>query len=90
MSKIFIIGATGGVGSRLGPMLVRAGHTVTALHRNREQPVVDLSGPARLMAKVLLKPLRQLGQMQSHGFILFQRLWMHIATSPERKASSII
>ena len=28
MSKIFIIGATGGVGSRLGPMLVDAGHDV--------------------------------------------------------------
>ena len=37
MSKIFIIGATGGVGSRLGPMLVKAGHTVTALHRKPEQ-----------------------------------------------------
>lgn len=37
MSKIFIVGATGGVGSRLGPMLVNAGHTVTALHRKPEQ-----------------------------------------------------
>ena len=33
MSKVFIIGATGGVGSRLGPMLVEAGHDVTGLHR---------------------------------------------------------
>ncbi len=37
MSKIFIVGATGGVGSRLGPMLVKAGHIVTALHRKPEQ-----------------------------------------------------
>lgn len=37
MSKIFIIGATGGVGSRLGPMLVDAGHGVTGLHRKPEQ-----------------------------------------------------
>ena len=37
MSKIFIIGATGGVGSRLGPMLVNAGHDVTGLHRKPEQ-----------------------------------------------------
>lgn len=37
MSKIFIIGATGGVGSKLGPMLVKAGHTVTGLHRKQEQ-----------------------------------------------------
>ncbi|WOD13035.1 SDR family oxidoreductase [Pseudomonas sp. NyZ704] len=37
MSNIFIIGATGGVGSRLGPMLVAAGHTVTGLHRKPEQ-----------------------------------------------------
>lgn len=37
MSKIFIVGATGGVGSRLGPMLVKAGHKVTTLHRKPEQ-----------------------------------------------------
>ena len=37
MSKIFIIGATGGVGFRLGPMLVDAGHDVTGLHRKPEQ-----------------------------------------------------
>ena len=37
MSKIFIIGATGGVGSRLGPMLVDAGHDVAGLHRKPEQ-----------------------------------------------------
>jgi uncharacterized protein YbjT (DUF2867 family) len=37
MSKIFIIGATGGVGSRLGPLLVEAGHDVTGLHRKPEQ-----------------------------------------------------
>ncbi|WP_250463305.1 SDR family oxidoreductase [Microbulbifer litoralis] len=37
MSNIFLIGATGGIGSRLGPMLVAAGHTVTGLHRKPEQ-----------------------------------------------------
>jgi len=37
MSKVFIIGATGGVGSRLGPMLVEAGHDVTGLHRHPDQ-----------------------------------------------------
>lgn len=37
MSKIFLIGATGGVGSKLGPMLINAGHEVTALHRKPEQ-----------------------------------------------------
>ncbi len=37
MSRIFIIGATGGVGSKLGPMLIEAGHKVTALHRKPEQ-----------------------------------------------------
>ena len=37
MSKIFIIGATGGVGSRLGPLLVEAGHDVTGLHQKPEQ-----------------------------------------------------
>lgn len=37
MSKVFIIGATGGVGSRLGPMLVEAGHGVTGLHRHPDQ-----------------------------------------------------
>lgn len=37
MSKISIIGATGGVGSKLGPMLINAGHQVSALHRKPEQ-----------------------------------------------------
>jgi uncharacterized protein YbjT (DUF2867 family) len=37
MSNIFLIGATGGVGSRLGPKLVDAGHTVKGLHRKQEQ-----------------------------------------------------
>ena len=37
MSHIFIIGSTGGVGSRLVPMLIAAGHTVTGLHRKPEQ-----------------------------------------------------
>ena len=37
MSNIFLIGATGGVGSKLGPMLVDAGHKVIALHRNPQQ-----------------------------------------------------
>jgi uncharacterized protein YbjT (DUF2867 family) len=37
MSNIFIIGATGGVGSRLNSILVKAGHRVSALHRKPEQ-----------------------------------------------------
>ena len=37
MSNIFLIGATGGVGSRLGPKLVSAGHSVKGLHRKPEQ-----------------------------------------------------
>ncbi len=35
--RIFIIGATGGVGQRLGPMLIEAGHEVVGLHRKPEQ-----------------------------------------------------
>lgn len=37
MAHIFIVGATGGVGSRLHPILTVAGHSVTALHRKPEQ-----------------------------------------------------
>lgn len=37
MSTIFLIGATGGVGHRLVPMLVQAGHEVVGLHRKPEQ-----------------------------------------------------
>lgn len=37
MSNIFLIGATGGVGSRLGPKLVKAGHNVKGLHRKPAQ-----------------------------------------------------
>lgn len=37
MSRVFFIGATGGVGHRLLPQLVEQGHQVTALHRKPEQ-----------------------------------------------------
>lgn len=37
MSNIFVIGATGGIGKRLCPMLVAAGHNVTGLSRDRQQ-----------------------------------------------------
>ncbi len=37
MSQIFIIGATGGVGSQLSSILVEAGHRIAALHRRPEQ-----------------------------------------------------
>ncbi|SFH14856.1 Nucleoside-diphosphate-sugar epimerase [Palleronia marisminoris] len=35
--KVLVIGATGGVGSRLVPMLVESGHEVHGLHRHPEQ-----------------------------------------------------
>lgn len=37
MSHVLLIGATGGIGSRLLPMLVARGHVVTALHRSADQ-----------------------------------------------------
>lgn len=37
MPKIFLMGATGGVGHRLGPLLRQAGHEVVGLHRKSEQ-----------------------------------------------------
>ena len=37
MHHIFLIGATGGVGHRLAPLLVKAGHKVSGLHRKPEQ-----------------------------------------------------
>ena len=37
MARIFLIGATGGVGHRLAPMLIHAGHEVSGLHRKAEQ-----------------------------------------------------
>ncbi|WP_221801759.1 SDR family oxidoreductase [Oceanobacter mangrovi] len=37
MAKVFVIGATGGVGRRLCPMLVSAGHQVTGMCRSPEQ-----------------------------------------------------
>lgn len=42
MATVFIIGATGGVGRRLGPLLVQSGHKVIGLHRKSEQ-AADLS-----------------------------------------------
>jgi uncharacterized protein YbjT (DUF2867 family) len=40
MATIFIIGATGGVGSRLGTLLVKSGHKVIGLHRKPKQAAV--------------------------------------------------
>ena len=37
MAHIFIVGATGGIGSRLHPLLTAAGHRVSGLHRKPEQ-----------------------------------------------------
>ena len=37
MSRILLVGATGGVGHRLLPLLIARGHEVTALHRNPDQ-----------------------------------------------------
>jgi uncharacterized protein YbjT (DUF2867 family) len=37
MANIFIIGATGGVGNKLGRLLVRSGHSVIGLHRKPDQ-----------------------------------------------------
>ncbi|WP_161556160.1 hypothetical protein [Mangrovicoccus ximenensis] len=37
MSRIFVIGATGGVGHRLVPLLTGAGYGVSGLHRKPEQ-----------------------------------------------------
>jgi len=37
VATVFIIGATGGVGRRLGPLLVDAGHSVRGLHRKPVQ-----------------------------------------------------
>jgi uncharacterized protein YbjT (DUF2867 family) len=37
MADIVLIGATGGIGSRLIPMLISRGHSVTGLHRKPEQ-----------------------------------------------------
>ncbi|MBM6549523.1 NAD(P)H-binding protein [Marinomonas ostreistagni] len=36
MSNVFIVGATGGVGKRLSPMLVASGHKVTGLCRDQK------------------------------------------------------
>ncbi|MGY0614687.1 SDR family oxidoreductase [Vibrio sp. FJH11] len=37
MANIFVIGATGGVGKYLCPMLINNGHNVTGLHRSQDQ-----------------------------------------------------
>lgn len=40
MANIFVIGATGGVGQYLCPMLINNGHKVTGLHRSQDQAEV--------------------------------------------------
>lgn len=64
MSRIFFIGATGGVGHRLLPLLIEQGHQVTALHRKPEQ--------ADTLAKQGATPV--LGDMMTLGKSDYTRL----------------
>lgn len=63
MSHVFIIGSTGGVGSRLVPKLVTAGHEVTGLHRKPEQAEqLQAAGAKGVLADIIDMTTEQLAE----------------------------
>lgn len=63
MSHVFIIGSTGGVGSRLVPKLVAAGHEVTGLHRKPEQAEqLQAAGAKGVLADIIDMTTEQLAE----------------------------
>ncbi len=63
MSHVFIIGSTGGVGSRLVPKLVAAGHEVTGLHRKPEQAEqLQAAGAKGVLADIIDITTEQLAE----------------------------
>ncbi len=63
MSHVFIIGSTGGVGSRLVPKLVTAGHEVTGLHRKPEQAEqLQAAGAKGVLADIIDITTEQLAE----------------------------
>ena len=73
MSRIFVIGATGGVGHRLLPLLIEQGHEVTALHRKTEQAdTIKASGAKPVQGDIMSlqeSDYRQL--LKDHDTIIF-------------------
>ncbi|MER5170321.1 SDR family oxidoreductase [Thioclava sp. GXIMD2076] len=73
MARIFLIGSTGGVGSRLVPMLVAAGHEVTALHRKPEQADrLRAQGATPVQGDIMELMAQDLVPMiEGHGIVVF-------------------
>ena len=73
MSRILLIGATGGVGHRLLPMLIEAGHSVTALHRKPEQAeALRAAGATPLQADLMEISAGEMAQAaRGHDVIVF-------------------
>lgn len=73
MARIFIIGATGGVGRRLCKMLTEAGHDITGLHRKPEQAdhlsalgVTPVEGDIMTLTAHDLEPM-----LEAHDVVVF-------------------
>ena len=72
MSRVFIIGATGGVGSRLVPMLIKAGHKVAALHRKPEQvSQLESAGITPCLGDIMTMTADDLTDLRRAAMLLF-------------------
>ncbi|WP_339107541.1 SDR family oxidoreductase [Thioclava sp. GXIMD4216] len=73
MAHIFLIGATGGIGARLLPMLIAAGHEVTALHRTPEQAAkLTAQGASPVLGDMMELTAQDLTPMiEGHDIVIF-------------------
>ncbi len=73
MARIFLIGATGGVGHRLAPMLIHARHEVSGLYRSPEQAeALRAEGIAPVEGDLMEIDAKALGRaVAGHDVIVF-------------------
>lgn len=68
--KVFVAGATGVLGNRVVPLLVRAGHQVTAIARTPEKAAVLRAVGAEPVTVGLFEPDRLIAAVAGHGAVV--------------------
>ena len=80
--RIFVAGATGVVGRRLIPILVRQGHSITAIARSPEKRTELARAGAKTVAAGLFSPAELHGAVRGHEAVI--NVATHIPSPPWR------
>jgi nucleoside-diphosphate-sugar epimerase len=91
MSKsIFVAGASGAIGRRLVPMLVRAGHSVAGTTRSKDKAdVLRALGAAPVVVDVLdLAALKDAMQMAAPELVIHQLTDLSLLSDPARRTEA--